>query len=212
MSCGSRAPGGAGLLAPARGHRPVFTRGWLRTGDVARVDEEGFIYIVDRAKDVIIRGGENVYSVEIEDALYEHPAVSDCAVMGVPEPTLGEEVGAVVVLRHGTQATAEELADHVRSHLAGFKVPTRFWFPTSRCPATPPARCSSGRCGPSSSGTRPRPTAPRPQLRGPHRECRRGARAPGVKEWIPKEDPEGRFSVTRPDLPRRSVAPGSTTP
>ncbi len=74
----------------------TFTRGWLHTGDVARIDEEGFVYIVDRAKDMIIRGGENVYCVEVEAALFEHPAVADCAVIGVPHPVLGEEVGAVV--------------------------------------------------------------------------------------------------------------------
>jgi long-chain acyl-CoA synthetase len=123
-------------------HRPeetakVFTRGWLHTGDVARVDEEGFIYIVDRAKDVIIRGGENVYSVEIEDALYEHPAVSDCAVIGVPHPTLGEEVGAVVVLRPGHTVESSALADHVRDRLAGFNVPTHFWFRDEPLPRNP---------------------------------------------------------------------------
>ena len=80
---------------------------------MARIDEDDFIYIVDRAKDMIIRGGENVYSVEVEAALFEHPAVADCAVIGVPHPTLGEEVGAVVVLRPGAKVTAEELAAHV---------------------------------------------------------------------------------------------------
>ena len=87
----------------------TFTRGWLHTGDVARLDEDNFIYIVDRAKDMIIRGGENVYSVQVEAALFEHPAVADCAVIGVPHPTLGEEVGAVVVLRPGAKVTADEL-------------------------------------------------------------------------------------------------------
>ncbi|MHB8330049.1 MAG: class I adenylate-forming enzyme family protein, partial [Acidimicrobiales bacterium] len=106
----------------------TFTRGWLHSGDVARVDEEGFVYIVDRAKDMVIRGGENVYSVEVEAALFEHPAVSDCAVIGVPHDVLGEEVGAAVVLRPGARVTAEELARHVRERLAGFKVPTHIWF------------------------------------------------------------------------------------
>jgi long-chain acyl-CoA synthetase len=106
----------------------VFTKGWLHTGDVARLDAENFIYIVDRAKDMIIRGGENVYSVQVEAALFEHPAVADCAVIGIPEPTLGEEVGAVVVLRPGSKVSAEELSTHVRNRLAGFMVPTHIWF------------------------------------------------------------------------------------
>jgi long-chain acyl-CoA synthetase len=115
----------------------VFTQGWLHTGDVGRIDEEGFIYIVDRAKDVIIRGGENVYSVEVEAALFEHPAVADCAVIGVPHPVLGEEVGAVIVLRPGAEVTAEELADHVRGRLAGFNVPAHFWFRSEPIPRNP---------------------------------------------------------------------------
>jgi len=115
----------------------TFSRGWLHTGDVARLDEENFIYIVDRAKDMIIRGGENVYSVQVEAALFEHPAVADCAVIGVPEPTLGEEVGAVVVLRPGAKVTAEELGRHVKARLAGFMVPTRIWFRSEPLPRNP---------------------------------------------------------------------------
>ena len=115
----------------------TFSRGWLHTGDVARLDEDGFIYIVDRAKDMIIRGGENVYSVQVEAALFEHPAVADCAVIGVPEPTLGEEVGAVVVLRPGAKVTADELALHVKERLAGFMVPTHIWFRSEPLPRNP---------------------------------------------------------------------------
>jgi long-chain acyl-CoA synthetase len=123
-------------------HRPeetaqTFSKGWLHTGDIARLDEDNFIYIVDRAKDMIIRGGENVYSVQVEAALFEHPAVADCAVIGVPEPTLGEEVGAVVVLRPGAKVTAEELGQHVKARLAAFMVPTRIWFRTDPLPRNP---------------------------------------------------------------------------
>ena len=115
----------------------TFTRGWLHTGDVARLDDDNFIYIVDRAKDMIIRGGENVYSVQVEAALFEHPAVADCAVIGVPDPTMGEEVGAVVVLRPGAKVTADELALHVKARLAGFMVPTRVWFRSEPLPRNP---------------------------------------------------------------------------
>ena len=114
-----------------------FTKGWLHTGDIARIDEESFIHIVDRAKDMVIRGGENVYCVEVEGVLFEHPAVSDCAVIGVPHPVLGEEVGAAVVLRAGTSVTADELSRYLRERLAGFKVPTHYWFRSEPLPRSP---------------------------------------------------------------------------
>jgi long-chain acyl-CoA synthetase len=114
-----------------------FTRGWLHTGDVARIDEEGFVHIVDRAKDMIIRGGENVYCVEVEAALFEHPAVADCAVIGVPHPVLGEEVGAVIVLRPGEDVGADELSRFVGERLAAFNVPSRFWFRADPLPRNP---------------------------------------------------------------------------
>jgi steroid-24-oyl-CoA synthetase len=115
----------------------TFSRGWLHSGDVARLDEDNFIYIVDRAKDMIIRGGENVYSVQVEAALFEHPAVADCAVIGVPDPTLGEEVGAVIVLRPGAKVTSDELQLHVKARLAGFMVPTHVWFRSQPLPRNP---------------------------------------------------------------------------
>jgi long-chain acyl-CoA synthetase len=115
----------------------AITRGWLHSGDVAKLDEEGFIYIVDRAKDVVIRGGENVYCVEVEDALFSHPAVAECAVIGVPDAVLGEEVGAVVVLRPGSKVSGDELAHHVRNRLAAYNVPTRFWFRHRPLPRNP---------------------------------------------------------------------------
>jgi len=105
-----------------------FVDGWVRTGDLARLDEEGFLFIVDRAKDMVIRGGENIYSVEVENALYEHPAVTDAALIGLPHKTLGEEPAAVVHLAPGEQATEAELQDWVRARLAPFKVPVRVVF------------------------------------------------------------------------------------
>lgn len=115
----------------------VFTDGWLHTGDVARLDDEGFVYIVDRAKDMLIRGGENVYCVEIEGILYEHPAVAEAAVIGVPHPTLGEEVGAVVTLLPGSSVTERELQELVRGRLAAFKVPVKVWFYERELPRNP---------------------------------------------------------------------------
>ena len=115
----------------------IFTDGWVHTGDVARIDDEGFIYIVDRAKDVIIRGGENIYSVEVEAALFEHPAIADCAVIGIPHPILSEEVGAVIVPRPGISVTAEELANHVAERLAAFNVPAHFFFTDEPLPRNP---------------------------------------------------------------------------
>ena len=106
----------------------TFVDGWVRTGDLARLDEEGFLFIVDRAKDMVIRGGENIYSSEVENALYEHPAVTDAAVIGIPHRTLGEEPAAVVHLAPGTTATEAELQAWVRERLAAFKTPVAIRF------------------------------------------------------------------------------------
>ncbi|MGR6997634.1 class I adenylate-forming enzyme family protein [Yinghuangia aomiensis] len=105
-----------------------FPDGWFRTGDLGHVDADGFVYVVDRLKDVIIRGGENVYSAEVESVLFEHPAVADVAVVGVPHRELGEEVAAVVEVRPGTAVSAAELRGHVARRLAAFKVPTTVRF------------------------------------------------------------------------------------
>ena len=115
----------------------AFTKGWLRSGDIARIDEEGFVFIVDRAKDMIIRGGENVYSVIVEAAIFEHPDVADCAVVGLPHPTMGEEVAAVIVLRPGHVLEAEEINRHVARHLARFEMPTRIFFRAEPLPRNP---------------------------------------------------------------------------
>jgi long-chain acyl-CoA synthetase len=99
--------------------------GWLRSGDVGYLDEEGFLFIEDRLKDMILRAGENVYCAEVEAALYEHPSVHEVADFGLPDPRLGEEVAAVVVTRPGATVTVEELQAQVAARLAAFKVPTR---------------------------------------------------------------------------------------
>ena len=98
------------------------------TGDLARLDEDGFLFLVDRAKDMLIRGGENIYCIEVENALYDHPAVMDASVVGIPHKVLGEEVGAVVQLKPGKSVTQDELRAHVASQLAAFKVPVEIIF------------------------------------------------------------------------------------
>jgi long-chain acyl-CoA synthetase len=106
----------------------TFVDGWVRTGDLARVDEEGFCFIVDRAKDMLIRGGENIYCIEVENILYEHPAVMDAAVVGIPHRILGEEPAAVVTLKPGGSASEVELRAYVAKRLAAFKVPVAVLF------------------------------------------------------------------------------------
>jgi long-chain acyl-CoA synthetase len=102
--------------------------GWFRTGDLGRIDEDGFYYVVDRTKDLIIRGGFNVYPREIEEVLYEHPAVAEAAVIGLPHPHLGEEVGAAVVLKPGVVLSETDLRDHVKTQVAAYKYPRVVWF------------------------------------------------------------------------------------
>jgi len=102
--------------------------GWVHSGDMATVDGEGYIFIVDRRKDMIITGGENVYSTEVEDAIYQHPAVLEAAVIGVPDPYWGERVHGVVVLKEGAQLTADELATFCRRSIAGYKIPRSVEF------------------------------------------------------------------------------------
>jgi len=98
--------------------------GWLRSGDLGRLDEEGFLYVEDRAKDMVLRGGENVYCAEVEAAIYEHPAVYEAAVFGLPHQRLGEEVAALIYPKPGTDLDVDELSRHLRERLAAFKVPS----------------------------------------------------------------------------------------
>ncbi len=133
-------PGGAGELW-VRGaqvikgylNRPeataeTITDGWLHTGDVTTIDEHGFVAIVDRAKDMVLRGGENVYCAEVEAAIFDHEAVAECTVFGVADDRLGEEVGAAVVVAEGKSIDADELRAFVRERIAGFKVPRYIWL------------------------------------------------------------------------------------
>jgi len=129
-------------VVPGYWNRPdetaaTFTDGWLHSGDIGRVDEDGFVYIVDRAKDIIIRGGENVSSLEVEAALYQHADVLEVAVFAVPHQTLGEEVGAAVRLREQGAVSADDLRQHAAALLAPFKVPTRIWLVNDPFPRNP---------------------------------------------------------------------------
>jgi len=110
--------------------------GWFRTGDLARRDEENYYFIVDRAKDMIIRGGYNVYPREVEEVLYEHPAVATAAVVGIPHPSLGEEVAAAITLKPGATATEDELRDFAKERVAAYKYPRVVWV-TSELPMGP---------------------------------------------------------------------------
>ena len=112
----------------------TFGGGWLRTGDLARLDDEGFCFIVDRAKDMLIRGGENIYCIEVENRLAEHPAVDEAALIGLPHRTLGEEPAAVVRLRDGAAASEAELRAFVGEALAAFKVPVRVFMTPAPLP------------------------------------------------------------------------------
>ena len=102
--------------------------GWLNTGDIARLDEDGFVYLVDRAKDMVLRGGENIYCSEVETAIYHHDAIAEAAVFGIPDDRLGEEVGAVIVLQPGRELTADALREFLGASLAKHKIPSKVWF------------------------------------------------------------------------------------
>ncbi len=102
--------------------------GWFHSGDLGKVDEDGYFFIVDRKKDMIIRGGYNVYPREVEEVLYEHPAVAEAAVVGVPDAELGEEIGAAVALKAGAEATPEELRAYVKERIAAYKYPRHVWL------------------------------------------------------------------------------------
>lgn len=112
----------------------AFADGWFHTGDVGYLDEDGFLYIVDRIKEIIIRGGENISCLEVEAAIYSHPDIFEAAVFGLPDERLGEIVGAAVVLREGAGMDAAQLREYLAAHLAGFKIPAHVWFRTEQLP------------------------------------------------------------------------------
>jgi long-chain acyl-CoA synthetase len=106
----------------------VMRDGWFLTGDMGKIDEDGYFFIVDRKKEMIIRGGYNVYPREIEEVLYEHPAVRECAVVSVPDEKMGEEVGAAVAVREGEDVSEDDLRAYVKEQVANYKYPRRIWF------------------------------------------------------------------------------------
>jgi acyl-CoA synthetase (AMP-forming)/AMP-acid ligase II len=108
--------------------REALRGGWVHTGDAGRMDEEGFLFVVDRVKDMIVTGGENVYSAEVEQALASHPAIAACAVIGVPDQDWGERVHACVVLKPGAEATADSVREHCKQFIAGYKCPRSVEF------------------------------------------------------------------------------------
>jgi long-chain acyl-CoA synthetase len=111
--------------------------GWLRSGDIGKMDDEGFIYVQDRAKDMVLRAGENVYCAEVEAALYEHPAVYEAAVFGLPHERLGEEVGAAIYPKPGHPLDADEIKRHMKERVASFKVPSQVDIVDAPLPRNP---------------------------------------------------------------------------
>ena len=127
----------SGYLNNPEATAAVLKDGWMHTGDAGTMDEDGFVYVADRIKDMIVTGGENVYSIEVERVLFLHPAVREAAVIGIPSERWGEQVHAVVVLKDGQSATEAELDVHCRAHIGGYKVPRSYEFRREPLPVTP---------------------------------------------------------------------------
>ncbi|MEM6486198.1 MAG: AMP-binding protein, partial [Pseudomonadota bacterium] len=117
-----------GYLNRAEATAETIVDGWLHTGDVGYIDEDGFLYLVDRAKDMVLRGGENVYCAEVENAIFRHDAVAECAAFSVPDERLGEEVGAAIYLQPDSVVSAGEIREHCKGLLAPYKIPRYLWF------------------------------------------------------------------------------------
>ncbi|MEZ5165515.1 MAG: AMP-binding protein [Acidimicrobiales bacterium] len=129
--------------------------GWFRTGDIVHIDEDGFVHIVDRAKDMVLRGGENVFCAEVEAAIYQHPNVAEAAVFGVPDDRLGEAVGVAIHLVDGTTLTADELHEHLDPLLAKFKIPEHVWFRDEPLPQNANGKFLKAPCATSSRRAEP---------------------------------------------------------
>jgi long-chain acyl-CoA synthetase len=127
----------SGYLSNPEATAAVLRDGWMCTGDAGTIDEDGFLYVADRVKDMIVTGGENVYSIEVERVLFMHPAVREAAVIGIPSAQWGESVHAVVVLKEGANATPEELTAHCRGLIGGYKIPRSYEFRAEPLPVTP---------------------------------------------------------------------------
>jgi long-chain acyl-CoA synthetase len=112
----------------------AIRNGWFNTGDIARIDDDGFVYIVDRAKDMVLRGGENIYCSEVETAIYAHDEVAEAAVFGIPDERLGEEVGAAIVRRPGSTLTDDQLRAFLAERIAKYKIPSTIWFLEDQLP------------------------------------------------------------------------------
>jgi long-chain acyl-CoA synthetase len=123
-----------GYLNRAEATADAIRDGWFNTGDIARIDEDGFVFIVDRAKDMVLRGGENVYCSEVETAIYQHDGIAEAAVFGIPDERLGEEVAAAILLREGASLTADELKAFLAERIAKHKIPAQIWFLTEQIP------------------------------------------------------------------------------
>ncbi|CAN0478918.1 unnamed protein product [Discosporangium mesarthrocarpum] len=117
-----------GYLNRPEENKAAFRDGWFHTGDIGKMDENGFMFLLDRKKDMIVTGGENVYSSEVEAALYQHENVHECAVVGVPDEKYGEALFAAIVPRPGTSLSDSEIVDHCRSLIGGYKIPRRMAF------------------------------------------------------------------------------------
>jgi long-chain acyl-CoA synthetase len=157
-------------VVPGYWNRPeetaaAFSEGWLHTGDIGYLDDTGALHIVDRAKDVVIRGGENIYCAEVEAALFSHRAIAHCAVIGVPHPTLGEEVGAVIIVHRGKRVSADQLTRHARERIPAYCVPVHFWFRSEPLPRNPQGKVLKDQLR--SELLADRPTNPETTMAGP---------------------------------------------